>query len=483
MSALLVVDNPKRWPLNIPGAEVVAARDYLTDPRFAAMTRAKVFNLCRSYRYQAAGYYVSLLATARGHKPLPSVITMQDLRLASIVRLASQELDELMQRALHPLRSEKFELSIYFGRNMAAKYDRLSLALFNQFPAPLLRATFVRNGRWRVDGVKVIGAADIPDEHHPFVIEQAQAHFARPRRAPKAKPTSRFDLAILRDASEAMAPSDEKALKRFVEAGEALGIGVEFIGRDAFGSLAEYDALFIRETTYVNHHTYRFARRAVAEGLVVIDDPESILRCTNKVFMAELLERHNVATPKTLIFSRDTAGAVAERIGFPCVIKQPDSAFSAGVTKIDTAEEFTRQTEALFEKSDLLLAQEFVPTEFDWRVGVLGGEPLFVCRYYMARRHWQIVHRDEKGVHEGRFDTMPVSEAPRGVVALASRASRLVGTGLYGVDLKVIGGRPKVIEINDNPNIDSGVEDRVLGPVLYERIMRHFLTRLEERSR
>src|SRR5690606_15218779 len=146
VNTLLVVDNPKKWPLHIPGAEVVAARDYLTNPRFAAMTRAKVFNLCRSYRYQAAGYYVSLLAAARGHKPLPSVITMQDLRLASIVKLASQELDEQMQRAFHPLKSDRFELSIYFGRNMAAKYDRLSLALFNQFPAPLLRATFVRNG-------------------------------------------------------------------------------------------------------------------------------------------------------------------------------------------------------------------------------------------------------------------------------------------------------------------------------------------------
>jgi glutathione synthase/RimK-type ligase-like ATP-grasp enzyme len=483
VNTLLVVDNPKKWPLHIPGAEVVAARDYLTDPKFAAMTRAKVFNLCRSYRYQAAGYYVSLLAAARGHKPLPSVITMQDLRLASIVKLASQELEEQMQRAFHPLKSDKFELSIYFGRNMAAKYDRLSLALFNQFPAPLLRATFVRNGRWRVDGIRVIGAADIPDEHHPFVIEQAQAHFARPRRAPKAKPPSRFDLAILRDPEEKLAPSDDKALKKFVEAGESLGIGVTFIGKDAFGSLAEYDALFIRETTYVNHHTYRFARRAVAEGLVVIDDPESILRCTNKVFLAELMDRHDIPTPTTLIFSKDTARQIADRIGFPCVIKQPDSAFSAGVTKIETAGQFELETAALFEKSDLLLAQEFVPTEFDWRVGVLGGEALFVCRYYMARRHWQIVKRDEKGVHEGRYDTMPVSEAPKGVIALATRAARLIGNGLYGVDLKVIGGRPKIIEINDNPNIDAGVEDRILGPVLYERIMRHFLTRLEERSR
>ena len=42
-------------------------------------------------------------------------------------------------------------------------------------------------------------------------------------------------------------------------------------------------------------------------------------------------------------------------------------------------------TEALFEDTDLLLAQKFMPTDFDWRVGVLDGEPLFVCQYQMAR--------------------------------------------------------------------------------------------------
>ena len=58
---------------------------------------------------------------------------------------------------------------------------------------------------------------------------------------------------------------------------------------------AEFDALFIRETTSVNHHTYRFASRAAAEGLVVIDDPTSIVRCSNKVYQAELFQRHGMS--------------------------------------------------------------------------------------------------------------------------------------------------------------------------------------------
>lgn len=37
--------------------------------------------------------------------------------------------------------------------------------------------------------------------------------------------------------------------------------------------------------------------------MVVIDDPTSILRCTNKVYLADLLRTNKVPTPKTLLLS------------------------------------------------------------------------------------------------------------------------------------------------------------------------------------
>ena len=47
------------------------------------------------------------------------------------------------------------------------------------------------------------------------------------------------------------------------------------------------------------------------------------------------------------------------------------------------------------------------------------------------------------------------------------RATKLIGDGLYGVDLKQIGNQVYLIEINDNPNIDAGYEDRLMGDDLY----------------
>jgi len=65
VNQLLVVESTKRWPLHIPGVEVVPARTYLTDARFAERRGVAVYNLCRTYGYQTLGYYVSLLAAAR----------------------------------------------------------------------------------------------------------------------------------------------------------------------------------------------------------------------------------------------------------------------------------------------------------------------------------------------------------------------------------------------------------------------------------
>src|SRR3546814_20502435 len=87
--------------------------------------------------------------------------------------------------------------------------------------------------------------------------------------------------------------------------------------------VAEFDALFIRETTAVNHHTYRFARRAAREGLVVVDDPLSILRAANKVFLAQLMERHRLPQPKTVLLHPRNVKIVGRELGFPCVLHKP----------------------------------------------------------------------------------------------------------------------------------------------------------------
>jgi glutathione synthase/RimK-type ligase-like ATP-grasp enzyme len=481
MQTLVVVTQESDWPLKLDGARLITARQYLGEPEFISMRHAKVFNLCRHYRYQALGYYVSLVAEARGHKPLPTVMTMQDLRSPAVVRMASDELEEVIQKGLATVTGDRWSMDVFFGRSTSRNHERLASALFRQFTAPFLQARFVRTDQWELHRVSAIPTSAIAEADSKFAFECARAFFSRRYRPQPPANQSRFDLAILYETGEITSPSDPSAIERFAVAADNLGIETEVISRADYGRLLEFDALFIRATTAVNHYTYGFARRAAAEGMVVIDDPLSILRCTNKVFLHELLARTGIPVPTTRIVHRENAGTVAVDIGFPCVVKQPDSSSSLGVFKADDTDQLQQQLSSLFKTSDLLLLQVFVPTDFDWRIGVLDRQPLFAAKYFMAPRHWQVIkHEPSTGrMRCGRWEVMAIEDVPKEGLKLAVRAANLIGDGLYGVDLKQVDGGWRVIEVNDNPNVEHTVEDMVLKDGLYERIMQSFLRRLE----
>lgn len=482
---LVVVTREGDWPLDLEGARLVTARDYLTEPAYSELKNARVFNLCRHYRYQAYGYYVSLLAEARGHRPIPTVLTMQDLRSPALVRIASDELEETIQKSLAQVANGRFTLDVYFGRSADKAHERLAGDLFRQFTAPFLRASFVRSDRWQLTNVSAIPTSAIPEAERSLAFEAAQAFFTRRSRVSRARRPSRYDLAILYDRDDPTKPSDERAIQKFVAAAEALEIDAEVIGRSDAGRLLEFDALFLRTTTSVDHYTYRYARRAAAEGLVVIDDPESILRCTNKVFLAEMLARAGLPGPRTAIIGSDDRGRVEHEIGFPCVLKQPDSSSSLGVYKAASPGELHPLLDRLLAASDLVIAQEFLPTVFDWRIGIVDRVPLFAARYYMAPDHWQIIHHGARSSRKryGRWEVVPVEQVPGKGLELAVKAANLIGDGLYGVDLKQLDDRWAVIEVNDNPNVETGVEDLVLKDELYRRVMASFLRRLEAVTR
>lgn len=485
MRTIVVVHSLKDWPLAIAGAELVTASAYLTDPQWTRERGVRVFNLCRSYAYQSQGYYVSLLAAGRGHRPFPDLRTVLDMKSRHHVRVVDEELDELIQVSLADIHADRFQLSIYFGNNLARRHQRLAQRLFALFPVPLQRAHFQKRDRWRMTSIAPIGFRDVPESHRDFVAQAAAAHFGRKRKQARTALGARYDLAILTDPQERLAPSDKRALARFRRAAQQVGFDVQMIRPDDYGRVAEFDALFLRETTAVDHHTFRFAQRAEAEGVVVVDDPTSIVRCSNKVYQAEALELAGVPVPKTWITDRVDVERVVATIGLPCVLKHPDSAFSQGVVKCADKDQLEQQMTRILEESDLVLVQEYLPTEFDWRIGVFDGDVLYACRYLMARGHWQVIKRTEQGKFRyGRVEPVPLDQVPGSVLDVAVRAARVIGNGLYGVDLKIVaGGRVVVTEVNDNPNIDAGCEDAILKDELYRRIMRGLLARVQAKKR
>lgn len=488
MSIHIIVDDPNDWNFEHPGIKTISAKDYLEISEYTNDRKLRVFNLCYSYKYQSFGYYVSLIAAARGQYHLPSVNTIQDTSIKILPLYQHTELSNLLNKLSDKLAGTQFQLLICFGKSTDHHLNKLSRFLFNLFPAPFLKARFSRNSAsspWVLQELKLASINDVAPEHYETIYEQIIDYLVlrNPKRSRRLKSQNfRYELAILNSHDDPTPPSDPVAIERFRDAASDLKIDTVIINKRDYASLPRFDALFIRDTTHVDHYTYKFAKRAESCGQVVIDDPTSILRCCNKVFLHELFQNRKIPSPRSIMISRKTVSQIKALIGFPCVVKLPDSAFSSGVFKFHTEEELKAAIPKLFRKSDLLLVQEFIPSSYDWRVGIIDGEPLYVCKYFMANNHWQIIHHQENGQSQsGDFQTIPLGEAPWAIVTTAVKAANLIGRGLYGVDLKLINGRPVVIEVNDNPSIESDVEDHFLKDKLYTKIMETFLKRLDSR--
>lgn len=483
---VIVVEKASDWGSYYPSDNVVTAMDYLREP-IGGDERTHVINLCRSYKYLGTGYYVSLLGEARGHRVIPSVRTINDLRKRALYGLDVEDLNQNLANFLPAGGRDTTDLGIlvYFGETSYPALKDLAHQVFELFPCPLLRIEFERERVWRISAIKPIGLHTLDDPQEDAFAQSLDAFSKKLWRKPRARRQYRYDIAMLVDGGEAMPPSDKRALKSFIAAGKEIGIEVDPIGKNDYARLAEYDGLFIRETTALDHHTYRFAHKAEREGMVVIDDPTSILRCTNKIFLHDLLRSKKLAVPRTEILYKDDPKQLRdlpERLGLPIVLKIPDGSFSRGVVKVESAEALEKAAAELFQSTSLVIAQEFLYTEYDWRVGVLNHEPLYACQYFMSRGHWQIYNHGAKGAAKsGGFKTLPVREAPAEVIKLALKATQPIGDGLYGVDIKQTGDRTVVIEVNDNPSIDAGVEDAYLGEDLYRRIMEEFLRRMQRK--
>ena len=479
MNAYFVVNRKRDWPFETPGATLVTAREYIANGTDVGMELTRTFNLCRTTRYQGRGYYVSLVAEARGHRPWPAVKTIEDLNSDDPDHLFAG-CDAAIEWTIINPAGQQAIVESYFGRDPVGNNDAVARQLFELLHAPFVRATFeYREGRWLPVDVRLLHLGNLDPTNLEFAAAAAADYLSSPARRPRGN--CRIALAILHNDDEPDPPSTPAALRMFCKIGTDMGMRVEIIGRNAIERLGEFDALFIRDTTHVNHYTYQFARRATAEGLVVIDDPDSIVRATNKVFLHELLTRHQIPMPRSLIVDRSNVDEIATTLRFPCIVKLPDSAFSRGVAKIESREQLDQVLKDFFGKSEFVVAQEWVPTEFDWRVGVLDGRALYVCKYMMAPGHWQVIKREPDKHVEGATIPLTIGETPEIVVNTAVRAASAVGDGLYGVDLKQVGDRCYVIEVNDNPNIDAGNEDGVLKDALYREVLGLFLRRIRER--
>lgn len=462
--------------------EVISFDRYLTDYPKKNEPKTRIINLCATEKYLSKGYYCSLLAEAREHTILPSVRTINAARDNddTNTRLPLQKLG--ITKSLSEY--SPADIYVFFGQTEVQGLQKLASWVFQQQPVPIVKISVSDNDA--APKVERLGLSEVPESQHAVFLKQLMRFTQDVWRMTPRKKRFRWDMAILVNPDEKVPPSNREAIARFIKAAGKLGIQAEALTHQQIQNISYFDALFIRETTAIDHHTYRLAAKAEKNGVITIDDTTSILRCCNKVYLQDAFSYKGVSAPKTLVLSdssEDTIAKLEQSMPYPMVLKMPEGSFSMGVFKVKDRQELIQQLEKLFQDSALVLVQEYLYTEFDWRIGVLNGRAIYASKYMMARNHWQIYNHGAKRFTSGGFATIPTFEVPKVVLDVALKAASIIGSSLYGVDVKHIDGKAYVLEVNDNPSIDHKVEDAYLGDELYMQIMAEFQTRLEARGR
>ncbi|MGQ4005779.1 RimK family protein [Francisellaceae bacterium CB300] len=474
----ILIDDIRKWSPYYPSDNIETTSNYLQniDPK-----PSYIINLSEDLKYLEQGYYACLLANANNDFIIPNVTTLNDIshfetsHLANIsLKLNSLEISKLTD-------IDNFSFKIFFGTTSIKTLENIAKKIFEKYPVPILEVELAReNNKWAFYDLKITNISSLNEQEQTFFAEALNNFSTKIWRKKKDKKTYQYDLAILYDPNDPLPPSDAKALKNFQKAADNLGIYVDLITQNDYMKLLEYDGLFIRTTTSINHYSYKFAKKAEDNNLVVMDDTQSITCCTNKVYLNNLLLKHKIPMPESrLIFKDNTISfdKLIDELGLPVVLKIPDGSFSKGVKKANSIEELNEILAIMFKESSVVIAQKYYYTDFDWRIGILNNKPIYACKYYMAKGHWQITNHTKK-IQHGGTEAFAIQQVDKIVLKAALKAAKTIGNGLYGIDIKMVDNKPLIIEINDNPSIDADVEDEYAGDQLYTTIMLEFLNRM-----
>jgi ribosomal protein S6--L-glutamate ligase len=186
-------------------------------------------------------------------------------------------------------------------------------------------------------------------------------------------------------------------------------------------------------------------------GVPLVNNSVPIARSRDKLRCLQLLSRHDIDIPRTVMArSPDQIGRAIELVGgCPVVLKLLQGTQGVGVLLAETAQQVESLLDTFWGLNQNILIQEFIRESAgrDIRALVVGG------RVVAAMRRTAKMGEFRSNIHRGGEGT-PIDIDPE-YARVALEATAIVGLQVAGVDMLEARSGPKVIELNSSPGFEG----------------------------
>ena len=221
---------------------------------------------------------------------------------------------------------------------------------------------------------------------------------------------------------------------------------------------------------------WTMARTLEHDGFKVVNSVKCNEICNDKWYNQMIFQRNNIETPQTVLI-RHSEGALfaAEKLGnkYPMILKTSIGSQGVGVMWVESPKALVGIVQLLYREDkyvDIIL-QEYIKTDYDVRVIIVGGEIMGAMKRPIIDGDFRsnVSQGSEPEVHE--ITEMEAKES--------LRAAESVDGDIVGVDFIPAKNRekdsPLFIEVNSTPGlmgIESTFADSQIDSKLYKKALK-----------
>ena len=279
--------------------------------------------------------------------------------------------------------------------------------------------------------------------------------------------------------------------KRFREEAKELGIKLKIIDPAEYDlvlgrrspmlfrngkSAGNVDVVIPRMGASVTNYGLAVIAQFEMMGIPVLNDSNAIQATRNKLRCFQLMSRHDIDIPKTVIIRHpsELQEAVNAVEGFPIVLKLLSGTQGVGVMLVENMQTMKATLDTLWSLGQDILIQECIKESLgrDVRVIVVGDKVV------AAMRRQARIGDFRANVHRGGVATkVEISEELK---RISVESAKIVGLHVAGVDVLESHSGPKVIEVNSSPGME-GIEMST-GMNVAKEVLEYACRHAEEKS-